>query len=97
MASGEEVSSKPAKETMKILNTTISVAEPSKRTLRDGQILLCGHGSSRSSSGASTSSSNTWIKAELCLTKNAMHYSIEDIGVNFNNFHACYNIYLCAL
>ena len=80
MASGEEVSSKPAKELLKILNTTVSVAEPSKRNLRDGQIQLFGCGSSRSSIGGS----NTWIKAELYLTENAVHYSIEDIGVNFD-------------
>ena len=87
-ASEDEVASKPAvvQEPKKICSITVSVTEPSKRYLSEGQIQLFGRRRSISSTGSSSSLKNlwgkdVWVKAELYLTETSLCYSIDGIGV----------------
>ena len=71
---------------VKILTTTVGVAESSKRKVTNGQIRLFDHGRSRSSSGSTSSlkglwGKDAWMRAELYLTETTICYNIEDIGV----------------
>ena len=89
MASSEEAVPKPAVlhiKPLKLLNTNVSVAEPSKRKVSDGEIQLIGGGRSRSSSGSTSSlkglcGKDVWMKAELYLTETTLCYNINDVGV----------------
>ena len=87
MASGEEVVSKPStlqEKPVKILTTTVGVAESSKRNVTNGQIRLFGRGRSRSSSGSTgLQGKDAWMRAELYLTETTICYNIEDFGVIF--------------
>ena len=90
MASSEAVVSEPAmlhEKPLKILNTTVHVAEHSKREVTNRQIQLFGRAlRSRSRSGSASPfkgwwGKDVWTKAELYLTETTLCYSIEDTGV----------------